>query len=316
MYVDSRNSIIRDGYVFIEDRANSNRNTGVFDTLYLNPGTTPDDLEKVVRYINEKAVSKVHLDNFPVIEFIAGCPLLKAIHLELGQPLPSSSANEWTAAGDLRFSLDFLCEFEYLEALTIADGGYPKPFVQKKLDCRCMKSAFCLRCLSTDAASVQHIECLANLEELAFIHMKSTDLQQLSKMTQLRELRLIQSTISSLNGLKNAKLHTLDVSYCRKLHDISALSELSQTLEHLVIDHCPKINDISICADLTCLKVLELDGNNDIASLSPLKNLTNLEVLTVYVNVVDGDLNILKRMRAAACSNRKHYNVKNEELPG
>ena len=208
MYVDSRNSIIRDGYVFIEDRSNSNRKTGVFDTLYLNPQTTPENLDSVVRYINEMAVEKVHLDALPSLEFILACPLLKAIHLELSQPLLSSAANEHIDTGNIMCSLDFLCKFEYLEALTIADGGYPKPFVQKKLDCRSMKSFSRLRYLCTDAASIQHIECLSNLEELTLIHMKATDLQQLCTMTRLRELRLLQSTISSLHGLQNAKLHS------------------------------------------------------------------------------------------------------------
>ena len=63
------------------------------------------------------------------------------------------------------------------------------------------------------------------------------------------------------------------------------------------------------------LEEFELDGNNSIESLSPIKSLTNLKVLLAYVNVADGDLSICKHMRFAACNNRKHYNIKDKDLP-
>ena len=317
MHVDDRNSITRDGYVFVEDMAHFPESRGTFDTLYLSPQSIPGHLDDVVKYINENTITKVHLDSLPTIEFILACPRLQSIYLGLGKQLPLSFEEivECKDAADWKYSLQFLCEFEYLEELTIADPGYPKPLVNQKLDCSCMKSSSRLRYLSTNATSIKHMECLTNLEELNLSSLKAENLSQLFSMERLQKLLLCQSTIHSLNGLQNTKLNNLKLQYCRKLADVSAISALALTLEELEIDHCPKISDISICSNLIHLKSLELCGTNSIASLAPLKELQHLNILIVYVNVLDGDLSICKRMQLAACDDRKHYNVKDQDLP-
>jgi len=132
----------------------------------------------------------------------------------------------------------------------------------------------------------------------------------------LERFSIIQSPIQSLDGIEVAsQLLRLDLSYNRRLTDISAIGNLSETLKYLEIDTCGKISDFSVLKDLHKLEFLILKGSNTLQDLSFLKAMPKLKMLHLTMNVNDGDLSLCEHLPYARIKNRKHYSHKDNELP-
>lgn len=111
-------------------------------------------------------------------------------------------------------------------------------------------------------------------------------------------------------------MQCLYLHYNRSLQDISALKKVKRTLRALRIENCPKINDFSVLGELENLELLELSGKNELPSLGFLKKMKNLKTFTFNMNVKDGDLTpCLDLSYVYSEKNRKHYNLKDTELP-
>lgn len=135
-------------------------------------------------------------------------------------------------------------------------------------------------------------------------------------VTSLVDLDLCQSPVRTLAGLENAKcLSKLGLSYCRQLEDISALSSMRDCLTMLDIESCGKIKDFSVLTELHSLEHLRLYGSNILPNLSFLHEMSKLKTLTFTMNVLDGDLSLCMNIPYASCRNRKHYNLKDSDLP-
>lgn len=112
------------------------------------------------------------------------------------------------------------------------------------------------------------------------------------------------------------KLQCLYLYYNRSLSDISALEGVKDSLKALRIENCAKIKDFSVLEKLENLELLDLSGSNEIPSLSFIRKLKNLKMFVFSVNVLDGDLTPCKDLSYAACvRGRKHYNMKDRDLP-
>jgi len=74
------------------------------------------------------------------------------------------------------------------------------------------------------------------------------------------------------------RLAPLDVSQCKKVRDLSALSQL-HGLKVLDISSCPPITDLRPMAGLTGLVRLNAEGCGGVSNLQPLSGLTRLTVL-------------------------------------
>lgn len=135
-------------------------------------------------------------------------------------------------------------------------------------------------------------------------------------VTSLIDLDLCQSPVRTLAGLENAKcLSNLGLSYCRQLEDISALSSISDSLTMLDIESCGKIRDFSVLDELHNLEHLRLYGNNSLPNLSFLQNMPKLKTFTFTMTVLDGNLSLCMNIPYASCRNKKHYNLKDSDLP-
>ena len=100
------------------------------------------------------------------------------------------------------------------------------------------------------------------------------------------------------------------------LRDISALAKVKKTLRALIIDSCHKITDISVLEELENLELLEIHGKNQLPSLQFIRKLKKLKTLHFTVNILDGDLTpCLDLEWASYWPNRRHYNLKNTDLP-
>lgn len=131
----------------------------------------------------------------------------------------------------------------------------------------------------------------------------------------LKNISINQSPIQSLDGIEAAlQLCKLELSYNRRLTDISALRHLSETLRYLEIDTCGKICDFSVLKELHNLEFLTLKGSNVIQDLSFLNKMPNLKNFHLTMNVENGDLSLCEQLPYVRIKNRKHYSHKDSEL--
>ncbi len=154
------------------------------------------------------------------------------------------------------------------------------------------------------------------LQSLSLSNYKEADLSCAFCSEELDWISLSNCKIASLDGLSNAKnLKSISLSHNRCLADISALSSVKGTLFQLCIENCSRITDFSALATLSKLEYLELQGNNTLPSLEFLRNMPNLKVLNLSMNVADGNLSLCMQIPYATCKNRKHFNPKDADLP-
>ena len=93
--------------------------------------------------------------------------------------------------------------------------------------------------------NVTGFEHISTLQELAIWNYqpRSRDLTELSRLTSLRRLQLIQPRITTLDGLGH--LHTLErleVHYASTLTDVSAIKRCRHPVT-AVMEHIPKLAD-------------------------------------------------------------------------
>lgn len=119
------------------------------------------------------------------------------------------------------------------------------------------------------------IGSLVSLTDLLYSHVKEQDCSTISKLVNLKILR-ITGDFKNLNGLENLhQIEILDVTYCRKLENISALLQLTN-LQKLHIEKCKLITDfssLSSCQNLEYLFIDTLDSINFIKSLLKLQKI-------------------------------------------
>lgn len=138
----------------------------------------------------------------------------------------------------------------------------------------------------------------------------------ISCSTNLKDVTLMQCAIQSLNGIeKYNTLQSLSLYYNRLINDISMLYGVSESLRQLTIENCPKIKDFSVLQKLTNLEHLHLEGSNTLPNVDFIHRMKKLKTFTCTMNIEDGNLNPCKQVPFARCKNRKHYNLKDKDLP-
>ena len=160
-------------------------------------------------------------------------------------------------------------------------------------------------------------EKIETLKSLKVSDWRKKDLKALFVSKQLDTLSMIQCGMHSLDGIEQSDcMQCVYLHYNRSLRDINALNRVKKSLKALRIENCPKIEDFSILSELENLELLELTGKNTLPSLNFIRNMKNLKTFTFTMNILDGDLTpCLNLDYVYSAKNRKHYNLKDEDLP-
>ncbi len=153
------------------------------------------------------------------------------------------------------------------------------------------------------------------LEFLNISNQKLSDFQTFD-LPKLKKLSIVQSSVQTLQGIENCpKLQWLGMSYMRNLSDISALVAVAPTLRSFCIESSPKITDFSVLSGLKKLEYLTLEGKNELPNLDFIKELPKLKFLRLTMNVQDGNLEYLQNLQYVNAVCKRHYNLKNKDLP-
>jgi len=306
---DSTHWVIRDGFVFTSFGEPHN----VYNAIVLrNPSTayaaspcfpfSERSLEDHIQIINQWNIKKAFVFA-ESLDFLLSCPSLQELNI-----IPSNNATP-----DV-FDYSVLNKMPQLI----------------RLSCATEPSDFTSFTFPIDYSSMQNLEhlfvCDSNhknywtLHNLKYLHISGNvdypDVSFLQDPSHIENFGIWFCKMRSLKGLHAFKrLNNLSLEYNRSLQSIEQISLCANTLEHLRIHNCPKIEDFSFLAELRNLKSLWLEGKNSIPSLSFLQNMPNLQKLIIKMNVLDGDLSLCQRIPYVVCQNKRHYNLKNEDLP-
>lgn len=271
-----------------------------FEVLWQSPvlARSTKSLEEHIGYIQQNHIAKA-LVVAEDISFLRRCPSLRSLHI-----IPADTAEQ--------FDYSPLCDLPDLQELNCQTVYGPKDSLHTQIDYSCFPKLHTI--CASGAKGHQNLSAPKGLRKL-YLSQGQPACKSLEPfdLSGLQELSLCQSPLRTLSGLENARtLQTLSLCNCRTLEDISAIP---QTVTSLEIDACGKIKDFSRLSSLANLEKLTLYGSNTLPDLSFLENMPHLRSFRFTVNVQDGDLTPCLRLKYAYCKNRKHYNLKDSDLP-
>ncbi len=258
-------------------------------------------LEEHIQYIQENQIKKA-LVVAEDISFLLQCPSLE--HLQIIPPYSATT-----------FDYSPLYDMPNLKRLNCQTVYGPKDNLSADVDYSRISGLEHLHLFGKKGH--HNLNAVRGLRTLSFAQGQpaSKTLADLD-VASLEDLDLCQSPVPTLAGLENAKkLSKLGLSHCRQLEDISALSSIRESLTMLDIEACGKIKDFSVLAELRNLEHLRLYGSNSLPDLRFLENMPKLKTFTFTMNVLDGDLSLCMNVPYASCRNKKHYNLKDADLP-
>lgn len=257
-------------------------------------------LDEHIEFINENDVKKavVLADD---ISFLADCKGLETVEL--------------IAIGEEHYDFSALYLMPELFSLTFPTMPFDGITVKEKPDYAKLGALRELTVCDT-AHGLTDAKALRKLS-VSNVKKACNDATALFSSEELEVLSVNGCGIKSLTGISGTKrLETLMLLNNKALAEVGEVRECAATLKTLVISNCAKITDFSFLHDLHKLEHLEMHGSNSIESLSFLKDMPELKVFSFGVNVVDGDLTPCLDIPCVYLEKaRKHYNLKNGDLP-
>jgi len=168
---------------------------------------------------------------------------------------------------------------------------------------------------STRLKGLETCRKLKSLTLTAF-NPKSKNLYDLPEFPQLIDLNLFITNVTTLQGIERFyNLKEIEIFRAPKLETISALCDLTNTLEEIQIEQSKKIKDFEILGKIPFLKKIILSESGEIRSLSFIKKLPSLKFISFWgTNIWDGNLDYCEGLDFVGFDNKRHYNHKSEEF--
>ena len=156
-----------------------------------------------------------------------------------------------------------------------------------------------------------------SLKHLSLDEFKFKDYQKISELINLKHLTISNSNIDSIEFLNNLYLESLELVNCRKLLSFEQISTQKELI-NLIIDGCSKLYNLDFLKNLQNLEWLSLSFNKNLESINSLKELYKLRTLTfMQTSIEDGDLKVLttlENLLMLRFNNKKHYNLKLNQI--
>lgn len=258
-------------------------------------------LEEQLEFINRHKIEKALIiaEN---IDFITMCPTLK--HLWI---VPADNSGNG-------FDYSPLYKMPQIKSLRCRTVYGRREELSTSIDCAKING---LESIHVVNSGYKNFTAVDTLMSLGLTDYEKRDLSEAFSSSIIDTLSIFQSRITSLEGIQRSeKMQCVYLYYNRSLQDISALKKVKGTLRALRIENCPKIDDFSVLGELENLELLELSGSKELPDLSFIRKMKNLKTFIFSMNVKDGDLSpCLALSYVHSKRNRKHYNLKDKELP-
>lgn len=273
------------------------------------------NLPYLIEYIRKKDIKKAVINEMYDFSFLKDCPQLEFIKVIFR--LPFCAYDQLKGSGEnyyYTYDLSPIYDLPLVRHLNITDMEVSDIHARTQVDLGRVKG---LEHYDGPGGFVKNTGEALALKSIYFRRgYKEKNLQSLCKLEKLKCLGIELSRLESLEGIENLKnIKWLLLGYNRSLQDISALEKVKDTLEYLYIENCGKIKDFSVLKELPHLKKLRLMGKMTIPSLKFFEDLKELEYFHITGNVLDGDLTPCMKLHCAHCQDRRHYNIKDDDLP-
>jgi hypothetical protein len=163
------------------------------------------------------------------------------------------------------------------------------------------------------------LDC-GGLEVLGIDYYSGKDFLTFGRLKSLKSIGFGFTRLESFAGIEQfPNLGRLSLGPINRLETLDHLEGCSR-IWHLHVEAARKLRRIEAVSSLRCLQELCFTACPQIESVQPFNGLPALEYfgLLQTTNVADGDLSALlklPRLKHASIRDRKHYNVKNADLP-
>lgn len=188
---------------------------------------------------------------------------------------------------------------------------------------------------------IELLQQFNQLEDLRLFRINYFPINRLVELKKLKKVWFISCYFKELRGINEIKsLEFINFDNCRQLEQIDGIEQLPN-LKVLWFESCSKIKDAFLIRRIKNLKVLlfesikgidfsflenmecensleclMLENCGNIESIKFLDNYPVLQAFDCYkTNVIDGNISPCLRMESAWISNKKHYNLKSDQLP-
>lgn len=242
------------------------------------------------------------LVNFPNAEQIT--EVVIAVNFDSLQPVSGFSAlKALSIGGKSKQEIDFSV-IRHLESLSITGN-----FIFRNLHELSLSS---LAVAETKTFPFEEIN--SGLRSLYLRHV-NMDWNQIDHFHELSNLELVQLPIQDLLGMKKLpSLMKCVIAYCSKLKDFRGL-RFCRLLQDLELDHVKGVS-VEDLSDLPNIRKLILSSVGTLPSIKFIDSLPTLKFLSfVGTNILDGDLTPCLRLDYAGTLNKRHYNLKSDQLP-
>jgi hypothetical protein len=168
-----------------------------------------------------------------------------------------------------------------------------------------------LEVLSIDYSekNLKNLSSLKNLKKVLLYYINDDVLQNILQSKLIYDLRIRQSSITSISSLKELTLlENLELYDNRKLTSLEGLGYLKK-LSKIEIETCNKIEDLSPLSTSTSLERIILINQKKLISINPLKKINSLKSLKLEddTNILDGDMSIHQQLEHFSTLPKKHY---------
>jgi hypothetical protein len=145
---------------------------------------------------------------------------------------------------------------------------------------------------------------------------KNKDCSFISNITWLKQLVIIQSTLTHLNGLEKLdRLEKLEFYYCSKLGTLDYLETSKESLTYLFFDHCKSIINHEYVTRLHHLYTLAFNDCGAIPSIKFINSMPSLkDIRFMGTDVIDGNMTPCIGFKYAAFTNKRHFTHTMEQI--
>ncbi len=160
---------------------------------------------------------------------------------------------------------------------------------------------------------------LTKIRRLFINNYKGKDSSVLSRMLELEELSLLNTSFNEIKGILFLKeLKKLKLASLKKINSLEGIGKLKK-IKELEVQNCKSIFDVSPIFELINIERLLLVDLNTISSIKGIEKLVLMRYFLFYgsTDVIDGDISslfLMKQIRKISFQNRKHYSHKREEF--